>query len=111
MNDEKVFKIQAELCRAMGSPLRMEIMYLLWEKPTSVKDLASALHQAQGTISRNLSILRNAGVLVAHRKGINILYHVADPKIMRVCDLMREVLVEQISERSKLMKVDKEWQS
>jgi ArsR family transcriptional regulator len=102
MSSEKIFEIQAELCRAMGNPLRMEIMHLLRDKPMSVNDMASATHQSQGTISRNLGTLRNAGIVVTHRMGNNRLYQVANPKLMNVCDLMREVLEEQIAHTAKL---------
>jgi len=103
MSNQTIFEIQAELCRAMGNPLRMEIMHLLRAGPMNVNDIASATHTHQATISRNLTTLRNAGIVMTHRKGNNVLYHVANPKLISVCDLMREVLVEQISERSKLM--------
>ena len=102
MSSEKFFEIQAELCRAMGNPLRMEIMHLLRDKPMSVTDIGSATHQLQGTVSRNLGTLRNAGIVVTHRNGNNILYQVANPKLMSVCDLMREVLEEQIANTAKL---------
>ena len=103
MSKEKIFGIQAELCRAMGNPLRMEIMHLLRAGPMNVNDIASATHSHQATISRNLATLRNAGIVVAHRDGTNAIYQVANPKIMSVCDLMREVLNEQMGERSKLL--------
>ncbi|MCL4528998.1 MAG: metalloregulator ArsR/SmtB family transcription factor [Chloroflexi bacterium] len=103
MSRETIFEIQAELCRAMGNPLRMEIMHLLRAGPMNVNDIASATHTHQATISRNLATLRNAGIVVAHREGSNTLCQVANPKIMSVCDMMREVLSEQIGEHSKLM--------
>jgi ArsR family transcriptional regulator len=102
MSQAKLYEIQAELCRAMGNPLRMEIMHLLRDKPISVNEIASAMQQPQGTISRNLSILRNTGIVTHHRIGNNILYQVANPKMMEVCDLMREVLEEQIAHSSQL---------
>lgn len=102
MSKEKIFEIQAELCRAMGNPLRMEIMLLLRDKPMSVSDIASATNQPQGTISRNLGALRNAGVVLTHRRGNQVLYQVANPKLMNVCDLMREVLEEQMAHTVKL---------
>ncbi len=105
MGQQKIFEIQAELCRAMGNPLRMEIMHLLRNRPMSINDIASATQQHQVTISRHLAILRNAGIVVTRRERTNILNQVANPKIMEVCDLMREVLIEQITERSKLMEL------
>jgi DNA-binding transcriptional ArsR family regulator len=103
MSQEKIFEIQAGLCRAMGNPLRMEIMHLLRAGPMNVNDIASATHTHQSTISRNLATLRNAGIVVAHRDGANAIYQVANPKIMSVCDMMREVLSEQIGKHSKLL--------
>jgi ArsR family transcriptional regulator len=103
MTHEKIFEIQAELCRAMGNPLRMEIMHLLRAGPMNVNDIASATHTHQTSISRNLAILRNAGIVITRRDGTNIIYQVANPKIMSVCDMMREVLSEHMDERSKIM--------
>lgn len=106
MNHEKVFEIQANLCRAMGSPLRMKILQVLRDGPLKVNDIASATNQPQATISRNLKILRNADIVVTQREGNNVLYHVANPKLMRVCDLMNEVLIEQANELSRLMEIN-----
>jgi DNA-binding transcriptional ArsR family regulator len=103
MRNQTIFEIQAELCRAMGNPLRMKIMHLLRDRPMNVNDIASITHTHQATASRNLTVLRNAGIVMAHREGTNIIYQVANPKIMSVCDMMRDVLTEQIGERSKLM--------
>jgi ArsR family transcriptional regulator len=103
MREQTLFEIQAELCRAMGNPLRMEIMHLLRAGPMNVNDIASATHTHQTTISRNLATLRHAGIVMAHREGTNYYYQVTNPKIMSVCDLMREVLSEQFEQRSKLM--------
>lgn len=108
MSQAKIFEIQAELCRAMGNPLRMEIVHLLRDGPMSVHDIIAAVEQHQATVSRNLTILRNAGILVTQRDGNNIIYQVANPKLVHVCNLMREVLIEQIGERSKLLDSNEE---
>lgn len=103
MGNQTIFEIQAELCRAMGNPLRMEILNLLRGGPLSVNEIALSTCQHQATISRNLATLRNVGIVATRREGVNILYHIANPKLTRVCDMMREVLSEQIGEHSKLI--------
>lgn len=40
--------------------------------------------------------------------GKNILYQVANPRLVDMCDLMREVLIEQIYERPKLLDSNEE---
>lgn len=103
MNGEKFFETQAELCRAMGSALALEIMHLFRDKPISVSDIASATGQPQGTISRNLGLLRNAGIVVTQRMGNVVLYQVADIKLLQACDLMRKVLEEKIAHAARIM--------
>jgi len=108
MSHEKIFEIQAELCRAMGNPLRMEIVHLLRSGPLNVNDIASGVEQHQATVSRNLTVLRNAGIVVTERDGNNVVYQIANPKLVDVCDLMRQVLMEQIDQRSKLLDLNEE---
>jgi hypothetical protein len=58
---------------------------------------------AQATISRHLGVLRTGGVVIRHRHAQDIVYQIANPKIVSICDLMRELLIEQASSRSKLV--------
>ncbi len=103
MRQDEFVEIEAELCRAMGYPLRMKIMHLLGNGPLNVNDIAAALHSYQPTVSRHLAILRNAGAVIAQQDGNNILYQVSSPKLIMVCNLMREVLTEQIDQRTKFL--------
>jgi DNA-binding transcriptional ArsR family regulator len=80
MSQQTIFDIQAGLCQAMASPLRIEIMHLLRDGPLSVTDIASAANNSPATISRNLTTLRNAGIVDAHREGSRIFYHIANPQ-------------------------------
>ncbi len=107
MNVPDVFEIQAELCRAMGSPPRMKIAHLLRAGPLTVNKIASAMKAPQASISRNLAILRKARVVTVKRERTNALYQVSNPKILSVCDMMREVLSEQIMEQAKFMEKTK----
>jgi DNA-binding transcriptional ArsR family regulator len=57
--------------------------------------MSELLRQPYSTISRHISILRSAGILVANRHRQNVYYRVANPKLLSVCDLMQAVLEEQ----------------
>ena len=103
MTVQTIFEIQARLCLAMGNATRLEIVHTLREGPRRVSDLAQLLDLPQPTVSRNVSILRNAGVLVSERKPEGMYYQIANPKITAVCDLMREVLVEHYAQQSELI--------
>ncbi len=103
MINQTIFEVQADLCRAMGSPLSQGIVHALRDGPKSVTDLATRLEVSSPTISRHLTMLRNAGIVLGQREGYKVFYRIANPKIMQVCDLMRDVLVEQFGKDSKLM--------
>ena len=100
---QSIFSILAELCRAMGSTLSQQIVHSLRDAPMAVNDLAALLEVSSPTISRHLTVLRNAGVVAGRREGYKVFYRIANPKMMHICDLMREVLTEQFGKDSKLM--------
>jgi ArsR family transcriptional regulator len=50
-----------------------------------------------------MSILKSKGVVLTRREGVNIYYCISNPKIIQACDLMREVLLEQLQEKGKMV--------
>ena len=98
--------MQSELCQCMSQPARLQILHLLFEGQKKVGDIANLTGLAQATVSRNLGILRGKGIVLTERHGQEIIYRVANPKMVEVCNLMREVLSEQISERSKMFQIN-----
>ena len=97
-----VFDLQAEMCRTMGNAARLRIVYILREGPKRVSDIVAATDLAQAKVSQHLAILRAYGIVATQREGKDVIYRIANPKLTRVCDLMREVLAEQASERSEV---------
>ncbi|MFL7891665.1 MAG: ArsR/SmtB family transcription factor [Anaerolineales bacterium] len=95
MSAQSIFKLQADLCKAMSNPVRVQLVHLLREGPKRVGDLVRISGLDQATVSRNLSVLKSSGILASHREGKDIYYHIVNPKITDVCDLMRQVLAEQ----------------
>ncbi len=104
MTNPTIYQIQAELCQTMGHPVRLEIMHLLRDNPKSVGELAVALEEKPATISRHLAALRNVGVVLAKRDKQTIYYQISNPKLVTVCDLMRQILTEQVIHQSEVAK-------
>lgn len=107
----EVFELQARLCQAMSHATRLRIVHSLRDGPQRVADLAEACGLSPATTSHHISVLRNSGVVTAQRQGHEIIYHISSPKIMAVCDLMREVLAEQITHQSDMTKTLLEQES
>ena len=103
MNKE-VFELQAEICKTLANPKRLEIIAALKDGELSVGDLVERLGITKANVSQHLAVLRQRKVVGARRDGVNIYYSIHNPKITEACALMKMVLMEQLSEGSKLAK-------
>ena len=103
MTHETIFEMQAELCQTMSHATRIRLVHTLRDGPQCVGDLAKALGLPSAKISQHLAILKTTGIVAAQRQGTEVFYHLTNPKIERICDLMREVLTEQVAQQSELI--------
>lgn len=99
-----IFNLQADICKTLGNPKRLEIICALEKGELTVTELVERLGIPKANVSQHLSILRSKRLLVARREGLNIYYRIANPKIIKACGMMREVLFEQLEEGGRLVK-------
>lgn len=97
MDDKKVYELHADVCKTMSNPKRLEIINLLRNGELCVDDLTSNMGVAKANVSQHLALMRNKGILLTRRDGVNIYYRISNPKVVKACDIMREVLVEQLT--------------
>ena len=100
--DKKIFEMHAEICKVFTNPKRLEIISLLRDEEKTVNELTELAGVPQANVSQHLTVLRQNNVVTTRRNGANIYYKIANPKILEACDLMREVLLEKLSENEKL---------
>lgn len=103
MTHETIFDMQAELCQTMSHATRIRLVHTLRDGPQCVGDLAKTLGLPSAKISQHLAILKTTGIVAAQRQGTEVFYSLTNPKIERICDLMREVLTEQVAQRTELI--------
>ena len=96
MADRNLFTLHAGICQTLAHPKRLEAIERLREGEMSVTDLAEALDISQPNLSQHLTLMRQKGIVTTRREGLNVYYRLASPKIVKACDLMREVLVEHL---------------
>ena len=101
--ERSIFDIQAEFCRAMGNPSRLQILHVLRDRSMTVNELVKELGLGQSMISRQLSVLRSVNVVVGIRRGNEMIYQITNEKISEVCDLVRAVLLEEMQKRSDVL--------
>lgn len=94
--EQEINLLHERICSALGDSTRILILYLLSQKDLYVNELADEINIPQSTVSRHLKILRERNLVLTNRKGTAILYSLADQRIIRSLDLMREILAEQV---------------
>lgn len=100
---KRIYELHAEICKTLASPKRLEILQHLRDSEMTVSEIVARVGAAKANISQHLAVMRQRGIVSTRREGINIYYRVANPKIIQACDLMREVLLEQLSEGKRLI--------
>jgi ArsR family transcriptional regulator len=98
-----LFELQSEVCKTLASPKRLEIINALKDGEKTVGELVDILGVPKANVSQHLAVMRHKGILNSRREGVNIFYCIANPKVVQACGLMREVLTEQMQEKSKLI--------
>lgn len=101
---KQIYELHAEVCKTLANPKRIEIINLLRSGEKSVSWLLEKTGLLKANLSQHLSVMRQQGIVNARKEGLNVFYRIANPKIVKACDLMREVLFEQMEERKEALK-------
>jgi DNA-binding transcriptional ArsR family regulator len=103
--DEKkieVLRLQAELCKSLSDPKRLYIVQELRVSERTVSELAEILGIKQSNTSQHLAVLRKIGVIIPRKEGNLVYYKLANPKIAEACDLVHQVIAEQLQNGRRL---------
>ena len=102
--NKKIYELHADVCKTLANAKRLEILNALRDKDMTVSELVERVGALKANISQHLAVMRQKGILATRRDGVNIYYRIANPKVIQACDIMREVLFEQLKENEKLIK-------
>ncbi len=101
----EIFRRQAELCKSLADPKRLMILNGLKDGPKSVSELAEIAGLKQSNASQHIGVLRRAGVIRPQRQGNTIYYSLVTPKIAAACDMVRQVIAEEIQRSEGLAEI------
>ncbi|MHB1326229.1 MAG: ArsR/SmtB family transcription factor [Thermoleophilia bacterium] len=101
--NRKLYEMHAEICKVLTSAKRIEILNRLRDGERSVGEIATLAEISRTNVSQQLSFLRQKGMVVSRREGTNIFYTVANPKIFKAMDTMKEVLLERLQEEQEFV--------
>jgi rhodanese-related sulfurtransferase/DNA-binding transcriptional ArsR family regulator len=87
----EMFGYLAETAGVLASPSRIELVDLLAQGERSVEDLSEASHLSVANASQHLQQLRRVGVVSRRRSGRQILYDLADERVLDLMAILREM--------------------
>ncbi|MBI5236341.1 MAG: winged helix-turn-helix transcriptional regulator [Deltaproteobacteria bacterium] len=101
---QSVFELQAEICKTLANPKRLEIIACLRGDELSAGALAKKLGIAKANLSQHLAVLRARGIVIARRDGVKVYYRISSPRITEACAMMKSVLMEQFEDKGRTAK-------
>lgn len=93
---ETVYVLHAQILKSLAQPKRLMIIDHLHSGKKSVGELVKLLGLPQSNVSQHLAALRSSDIVTTQRDGNTIYYSLADPRIMRACDIFHEVLADRM---------------
>ncbi len=80
-----------EFAKALADETRQKIMALCCCRQLSVGDIVASLDVAQPTVSHHLKILKNAGLVIADRRGKEVFYTLNQERLAAACCQVADV--------------------
>ncbi|OFY85007.1 MAG: hypothetical protein A3F72_08625 [Bacteroidetes bacterium RIFCSPLOWO2_12_FULL_35_15] len=103
MTNKKIFELHADVCKALGHPLRIEVIDLLQEKELCFSDILEVTGGLKSNLSQHLSVMTKKGILKMRREGQCNYYSLSSKKVAQACRLMREVLIESLKKQNAIL--------
>ncbi len=102
---KEIFELQADVCKIFANALRIEIINIIKDGEISANELIELTGLLKANLSQHMAVLKAKGVILSRREGKKLYYRIANPKIIQACNLMREVLVEQIEGKRRIVSI------
>lgn len=88
MKDLRVYEEKAELLKALAHPARLCIVHGLMENECNVNGIIECMQMPQSTVSQQLGILRNKGIIEGRRRGTEICYSVVNSDVRELVKML-----------------------
>ena len=85
------YKKQARILKALAHPTRLFIVDELARGERSVRELTDMIGVEMPTVSRHLSVLRNAGILADDKRGLQVFYRLRVPCVLKFFECVEAV--------------------
>lgn len=89
---DAIYRLQAEMCRVLGHPRRLQILDLLAGGEKSSSELREDLGCSEVNLSQHLALMKRAGLVESRNQGREALHRLTFAEIKDACGIIRNVL-------------------
>jgi len=90
---------RAAILKALAHPSRIFIVEKLSEKPYCVCELTAMIGVDTSTVSKHLSILKNAGIITDKKQGTAVYYSLEMPCLLRLISCVESVIEQNLNKQ------------
>ena len=93
----------AKVMKALGHPTRSFLALTLAEGSRCVCELTEMVEADISTVSKHLSILRDAGLVYSEKKGLEVHYHLTSPCVLQFYACVESVVRKDVEQKSAIL--------
>ena len=86
---QTLFQHLADVAKALGHPVRLELLEYLGQGERSVETLAKLVGQSVANTSHHLQLLRRAGLAETRKEGVHVLYRLSGDDVVDLLGSLR----------------------
>ena len=98
IGNKQKYESRAKILKAMAHPTRLFIVDQLAKKELCVKDLTGMIGDDISTVSRHLSVLKEAGIVQDDKRGLQVYYSLKVPCVMNFFGCVESVIKSQLKQ-------------
>ncbi|MBD3307784.1 metalloregulator ArsR/SmtB family transcription factor [candidate division KSB3 bacterium] len=99
------FELRARILKALAHPTRLFIIDELSRQERCVCELTEMIEADTSTVSKHLTVLKNAGIVRDEKRGTMVYYQLRCPCVLSFFDCIEAVVEVNAKEQMKLMGV------
>jgi ArsR family transcriptional regulator len=92
------FELRAKVIKAMAHPTRLFIVDELSRQERCVCELTEMIGADVSTVSKHLSVLKNAGIIADEKRGTMVFYSLRIPCVLQFFSCVETVVKENAKE-------------
>ena len=98
------YEARARVIKALAHPARLAMVDELRGGPRCVCEIRAVIGLDMSTVSKHLSVLKNAGIVQDEKRGVQVHYRLRCPCVVDFFDCAEKVLMTTAKEQIRLLK-------